>query len=530
VRLVGARALGALGLRRAARFLAPPAPPADPAVDAFVKELLAVLIKSGGDPTQAEAQLIDILAQAHAAGQLEPVLQALVANPRVQKHLPPMPEAKRAEYAAQLAFMLGAELEGAGKIPGTEPFEPWDAMGKRHMDLVHASAYASRGPDAPSLFTEPGFLKELSALTGAEFSEGNRAKPLVDGPASFRVRFALMRKAKKSIHILSWAFYDDTTGNAAADLLIAKKSEGLDVKVMVDAKTARSHGAGVLARMEAAGIEVVLYHEAARRYDGLHAKALLIDGKFAVAGGMNFGDEYSHMGAGPKWRDTDMFYMGPAVDATARYMGALWNAQVQEQGLPYGTMADPAPTQGTGAARLAFLSGEPSGEAVILLAYLKAIAGASQVINIENAYFVTVPALRQALLEALARGVQVNILTNSAQSIDEPVVAAPILASLPELMAAGARVFLKKGDTLHSKFMTVDGLFAILGSFNLHPRSVRYEKEMVLLASDARFASELDRTFRADTDRAQAVKDASELKVPDSPLTRLVRRYLFNQI
>ncbi|MBI5239606.1 MAG: prolyl oligopeptidase family serine peptidase [Elusimicrobia bacterium] len=519
--------LRALGVSLPARSFAPPA---DPAVDAFVKELLAVLVKSGGDPAQAEDQLIDVLARAHAAGQLEPVLQALVADPRVQKHLPPMSEAKRVEYAAQLAFMMGAELEGAGEVPGAKPFEPWDAMGKRHMDLIHASAYAPRGPEAPSLFSEPGFLQELSALTGAEFSDGNRAKPLVDGPASFRVRLALMRKAKKSIHILSWAFYDDTTGNAAADLLIAKKAEGLDVKVMVDAKTARSHGAGVLARMEAAGIEVILYQEAARRYDGLHAKALLVDGKFAVAGGMNFGDEYSHMGPGPKWRDTDMFYMGPAVDATARYMSSLWNAQIKEQGLPYGAMAEAAATKGTGTARLAFLGGEPSGEAAILLAYLKAIAGASRVINIENAYFVTVPALRQALLEALARGVQVNILTNSAQSIDEPIVTAPILASLPELIKAGARVSLKKGDTLHSKFMTVDGLFAILGSFNLHPRSVRYEKEIVLLAPDARFASELDRAFGADTDKAQAVKDPSELKVPDSPLTRIVRRYLFNQI
>ena len=125
---------------------------------------------------------------------------------------------------------------------------------------------------------------------------------------------------------------------------------------------------------------------------------------------------------------------------------------------------------------------------------------------------------------------QVNILTNSAESIDEPIVTAPILAGLPELIRAGARVSLKRGDTLHSKFMTVDGLFAVLGSFNLHPRSVRYEKEIVLLALDARFASELDSAFRADMEKAQAVADPEQLKVPDSALTRIVRSYLFNQL
>ncbi|OGR56439.1 MAG: hypothetical protein A2X36_03965 [Elusimicrobia bacterium GWA2_69_24] len=529
-RLGSSKVLQAVGLRKAAAYVAPPAPAGDPVVDAFVKELLVVLVRSGGDPTKAETELIDILARAHAAGQLEPVLQALVADPRVAAYLPPIPEAKRKEYAAQLAFMMGAELEGAGKIPGAKPFEPWDEMGKRHMGLVYGSAYAPRGPGAPSLFSEPGFVEEFEALTGASFSGGNRAIPLIDGPASFKVRFALMRKAKKSIHILSWAFYDDVTGSAAADLLIEKKRAGVDVKVMVDGKTSRAHGAKVLERMRAAGIEVVLFQDPARKYDGLHTKVLLVDGRFAVAGGMNFGDEYSHMGQGPKWRDTDMLYMGSALKDTARFARELWNAQVRLQGLKHGLIAESAMDPAKGTARLSFVAQDPAGEATILLAYLKAIAGASRVIRIENAYFITMPALRVALLDALQRGVRVDILTNSAESVDEPIVSAPILQSLPELIRAGAKVYLKKGDTLHSKFMTVDGVFAVLGSFNLHPRSVRYEKEMVLNILDARFVSDLDRTFKADTDRATAVTDPDGLKVPDSALTRLVRRYLFNQL
>ena len=155
---------------------------------------------------------------------------------------------------------------------------------------------------------------------------------------------------------------------------------------------------------------------------------------------------------------------------------------------------------------------------------------ASTVINIENAYLITMPQLRAALLDALRRGVKVNILTNSAESIDEPIVTAPILASLPELIAAGAGVFLKRGSTLHSKFMTVDGLFSITGSFNLHPRSVRYEHELIVSVLDVRVAARLDRAFAADVAAALSVTDPGALAIPDSPLTRIVRRYLFNQL
>lgn len=505
-------------------------PAADPAVDAFVRELLVVLIKAGGDPTKAESELIEVLARAHAAGQLNPVLQALVADPRVISHLPPMPAEKRAMFAAQFAFMVGAELEGAGRIPGTKPFEPWDDMARRQSALVAAGAFAPRGPGAPSLFTEPAFVKEYEALTGAAFTDGNSAKPLIDGPASFKVRFGLMRKAKRSIHIQSWAFYDDTTGNAAADLLIARKKEGLDVKIMVDGKTSAQHGAAVLARMAAAGIEVVLFNDAARKYDGLHTKILLVDGVHAIVGGMNFGDEYSHMGPGKKWRDTDLYYRGLAAGQTARFMAALWNAQVTAQGLPHGLMGAPFVSRAPGRARMSFLADGPEGEATIMLAYLKAIAGASTVINIENAYLITMPQLRAALLDALRRGVKVNILTNSAESIDEPIVIAPILASLPELIAAGATVGLKRGDTVHSKFLTVDGVFALVGSFNLHPRSIRYEHELIVSALDPRLAAGFDRAFAADMAAATPVTDPAALAIPDSPLTRIVRRYLYNQL
>ena len=165
-----------------------------------------------------------------------------------------------------------------------------------------------------------------------------------------------------------------------------------------------------------------------------------------------------------------------------------------------------------------------------MLSILKAIYGASTLINIENAYVIMMPALKAALLDALARGVQVNVLTNSAASVDEPMVSVPILKSLPDLLNAGARIYLKKGDTLHSKFITVDGLFCQVGSFNLHPRSIRYENEMAVNILGPQKTMELDAVFNRDISQAQQITRFEQLNIPASLQNDLIQRYLFNQL
>ena len=107
------------------------------------------------------------------------------------------------------------------------------------------------------------------------------------------------------------------------------------------------------------------------------------------------------------------------------------------------------------------------------------------------------PSLEVALMDALDRGVEVNIFTNSKESIDTPSISGPILASLPPLLNFGANIYLKQeaGATLHSKFMTVDGIFSTVSSFNFHPRSIRYEPEMTVNILDAEKTRQLEAVF-----------------------------------
>jgi len=500
---------------------APQMPPMDSAqmaqqLEAFVGKILS-------DP-QAEAEMIQMLAALNQAGQLEPVLHMVSLKAIEAGSLPPMPEQKRKEMVTQLAGMIDAEFRSHGMALDAENqvFQSWEAMAGDHLAQIAMTKIPPRGPGELSCFTEQAFLKELEALQGAPFRQGNRITPLIDGPASFAERDRLIDSATTSIHMMTWAFYDDETGWETARKLVAKHQEGVEVEVVVDGQVAERMGHGeTLKFMEEHGIKVVRWKDPERPYDGQHRKALIVDGTSAVVGGLNAGNVYSHKGPkeGQKWRDTDVLLEGPAVADCERLFASVC-----------GRDADPRAPEPVDSARSSIVNHVPGDDAHIMLATMKAIQGASESIDIENAYFIETPGIKKVLMDALARGVRVRILTNSAQSVDEQIVTAPILRSLPELVAAGAEVYLKQGDTLHSKFMVIDGMYSSVGSYNLHPRSERYEGEMTVNTLDTRTAAFLTQAFENDIDRAKQVMSPDEIKVPENILTLIVSRYFFNQV
>lgn len=501
--------------------------------------IVMTILKNAKKPRPGEEEkIVSALSRAQASGLLEPTLLAVINDARVQPLLPKKVLENKEYIVKAYSARVGAELETMGLIPGVQGAESWKDMAARHIKMVKKkSAYYWHPAYAggPSLFTKADFVAEFENLTGARFTGGNAVEFLVDGPAAFAAREKLIKGAKKSIHMLTWAMYDDTTGAWATELLIAKKKAGVDIKIVVDGNVADSLGAfKTLPALEAAGIQVIRLKDKARPNDGQHCKLMIVDGKDAIAGGMNFGDVYSHMGTGVKWRDTDVQFSGPAIAQAKATFADFWNEGVKKMGLPYGLVSagDGSSEAATGSSRISVVYQKPAGEARVYLGMLKAIYAASTRINIENAYLIMMPDLEVALMDALQRGVEVNILTNSKESIDTPSISGPILASLPPLLNFGANVYLKQGakETLHSKFMTVDGVFCTVSSFNFHPRSVRYEPEMTVNILDSGKTRELEQVFNRDISQAKRITDSSQLKLPHSALTDLVRKYFFNQL
>ena len=413
--------------------------------------------------------------------------------------------------------------------------------------LEEAMAINSTGEvlGAKTAFDDPEFVKELERVGDATFSGGNTVEFLIDGPQSFEKRSELIENAKESIHLLTWSIYDDPTGKDTCARLVKKAAEGVNVRVIVDRNiSARDPHKETLLHLEENGIEVIRWEDPRHRQYGNHCKVMIVDGTQAIAGGMNPGDEYSHSWnidpdyAGPKWRDTDVYVSGEAGVAQQELFIGYWNDQISRQNLAFAPMSVDtdslrAKAPRGGSSKVAVVDHKPTDESfMVLTTMMKAISGATKSIEIENAYFLNLPGIDQLLQAALMRGVKVRIFTNSNKSVDEPLVSEPIMRSLPEIFEAGAEVYIKKGDTLHSKFLIVDDTFVSLGSLNLHPRSLYYDTEMAINIIDPEAAVALREAFDADVsgDQAIEIKSHEDLKVESRWYNRFIKKYYFNHL
>lgn len=468
------------------------------------------------------------------------------AGPRAEVEMPQVPEAVAgtdksvSEQAASLwgfgylaYHSVAGQIADSGVLPWAPAAPDFDEISKRILKKASETRYSPRRAGAPSLLEDEGFIKEMEEATGYEFRAGNSTDFLIDGPESFAAKDALIKGARKTLLVSSWAFYDDETGYDAADLLIEAKRRGVDVRVMVDGKVAVKHGRRVLRKMEDAGIEVLRYKESGRPHDIWHVKTMIADWSSAITGGMNFGNLYSHKGSGPKWRDTDVLYSGPAAYDAGLIFRGEWNAAASGPGSKLTLIGAPsARPAGSGGARIAPVLQNPPTDSKILFSMIKAMYGATREINVENAYFVALPAVTRALLAALDRGVAVNILTNSPDSLNEQCksMGVPLVKSLVVLKANGAGVYLKKGDTLHSKFMTADGVFANIGSYNLHPRGERYDSELNLNILGRGNVAELDAAFRADIAAAKVINRVEDFEINETWLSKFIEEYFMAQL
>lgn len=407
----------------------------------------------------------------------------------------------------------------------------------KHMEWVDYSKMVSK-----AVRNMPGktFEEKLINASEGKVTRAKEIRLLVDGKESFPLREKLMAQATKSIDIMSWAIYDDQTGISAVDTLMQKHQQGLRVRVIVDGQISLRDGYGSeVKRLETSGVPVIRWNNPQRKFEGQHRKLMVIDEEHAITGGLNFGDVYSHKNpASAQWRDTDLYFRGGSAATEAQNLfTTVWNSQVDAQALKLkktSLLTEQKNTTTDNDSRLVIIDSRPSQNkngSPIIKTILTAIRNAQSSVDIENAYTVLFPAVKEELTQAVARGVSVRVFTNSTKSVDEPVISLPIIRSARELAKKGVQIFLKHGDTLHSKMLVVDRTISMIKTYNLHPRSERIEEEMAVLVLDKKFSEHVAQTFEQDIkEYSDAIQSAEQMQLPYDPASLLSLRIFFDQL
>lgn len=481
---------------------------------------------------QARDRGLRALVAVDESGFLGPALRKLAGEVEVAD----MPEEKRVALAERLAGMIHVELCTAGLLEDCAPQEAWEDYGKRVIAKLDASGATAH---KDSRLTSPKFLSELADIANTRFTTGNCVTVLSDGPDAFARRARMLEKAHDSYHIMSWSIYDDETGADLRTRVLAAREAGLeDIRIIVDGNTAEQpHHRDIVQQLLDDGVQIIKYRDPNRPGDGIHVKLEVRDGREMIVDSRNYGDVYSHRGpeGTPRWGDMGAQISGPAALDADRFFAQVWNEQVDAQGLDYDKIHidDKASVEECGSARVAAVGHRPGRDENIILAKMKMLRGTApgERFDIQNAYLIGFPPLESELTDAARRGVDLHVYTNSATSIDEPIVIAPGLGTVHRLLSGGVKkVLLQNGtDTLHAKSDTAGSNLTLVGSDNYHPRR-RYETEFVVIIDDAATNAAVRADFDADARDATLVTDPSAVEVPSNTFSDLAQLLFYNQL
>jgi cardiolipin synthase len=122
-----------------------------------------------------------------------------------------------------------------------------------------------------------------------------------------------------------------------------------------------------------------------------------------------------------------------------------------------------------------------------------ALTSAQHNIRLMTPYFLPDPPLIWALNAAALRGVDVQVITPRNNNL--PYVRWAARTLYPQMLERGVKILEAEGHFDHSKFMTVDGLWSLVGSTNWDPRSLRLNFELNLACFDDILAGKLDAEF-----------------------------------
>jgi putative cardiolipin synthase len=439
-------------------------------------------------------------------------------------------------HAATLAMLLGCLVGvGCGSLPP-------------HVERP-ASWSLPLADDAP-------LARLVQASTPPQQTQQSGFRLLADGADALATRLALIDAARSSLDLQYFLISDDTSGDQLLDALQAAAERGVRVRLLLDDLYAGAHEARLAALDRHERAEVRLFnplpvrgtrleqrllgslHEFGRINRRMHNKLFIADGRIALAGGRNIGDDYFMRGAVANFVDLDILATGPVLAELAELFDRFWN---DDTAYPAGSLLSPAHAVTAAAGSAPVDAAAPDGTAAqiqrgrlelhfasarvfadapskasradaplqpgaAMAQSLALMSAARSAVIIASPYFVPGPGGLALMHEASARGIDIAVMTNSLGATDEPLAYRGYRRYRLAMLKMGVRLaelspvhgerpqspgtLRSSLGRLHAKLAIVDQRWLLVGSLNMDRRSSRLNTELALAIDSPALASE----------------------------------------
>ncbi len=353
-------------------------------------------------------------------------------------------------------------------------------------------------PIATPAAGSPEFIDMMAGLTHTPIVNGSPPRIVNDGDEFVPALIERIDDAERSVNLTTFIWTEGEMSDRIFDALIAAAERGVAVRVLVDGFGGAAPE-GRVGALTALGGKFEEYRPIAlskvlEYYKRTHRRAFVIDGRYAFVGGIAVSDEW--LGGGrseEEWRELMIEVTGAPARSVQSAFADIWAETTGE--VLAGDAFYPETTEGGEATYLHIVSSPSETSQSIRASLLLSVLTATDRLYITNPYLLLDEQTMDALMERAKAGVDVRILA-PAPDATSPVLLAQETNYGP-LLASGVRIY-QYHWYVHSKTLTADGAWSMVGSANIDSRSRVLNDENVLGIAHEGFAASLEREFFAD--------------------------------
>jgi cardiolipin synthase A/B len=363
--------------------------------------------------------------------------------------------------------------------------------------------YNVKAPSVPIDSDE--YLRLISALADAKIHFDGHVEPLSDGKNFYEAELAAIAKAEHSVHLEAFIFHPSAIGERFLAALTERARSGVSVKVVVDAIGSFPTPNRFFDPLRQAGGEVRWYQPLEiitfKRWNNrTHRELIVIDGKIGFVGGAGIA---AHWDIGdknaPPWRDMMFRVQGGLAVGLQTTFAENWlesSSEILSDIEDFPAEDQTGPHLGAG---LVVISSPTAGRSTRnRLLFQTLIASAKKTICIHSPYFLPDRSATAELVRACGeRNVCIKIIVPGKLNNHLTTRLASRRRYGP-LLQAGVEIHEYQPGMIHTKVMSVDGLWVVVGSTNFDSRSFDLNDEVNLAAVDAELAAKIEREFTED--------------------------------